>query len=56
MKRPEKVEDAMVYLKSIWGDYGRHEDYTNALCDYVEELEETIQTVIELLQDGQPRK
>lgn len=41
-KRPDSVNEAIRYLESIWGDYGRHEREVKILVDYIYLLEEEL--------------
>jgi len=39
MERTTEVKKAIEYLKSIWGDYGRHQRAVEVLIAYIEKLE-----------------
>ena len=38
--RPKEVDDAILYMENIWGDYGKHKRHTEVLKRYIEHLEE----------------
>ena len=44
--RPNEVDDAILYMENIWGDYGKHKKHTEALKKYIEHLEKQSQSLI----------
>ena len=42
LTRPTDVQRALDYLANIWGDFGRHERYTEIVTHCIEDLEKRI--------------